>query len=226
VGTVVVLAGIALFLTLGRAEPQTRTDGPGGPDGPSIPQPTPAQPGLLQPSPVAGPGEPTPTPTDTGPPSGETIVLGDGVVSISVPPDWQSELDADVTILVLDDGDGDFMYFRVFAPGVGADAAEEVADFADDTLVGDYGYSRVAREEPPRSFEPDGAILSAASLSYEALWTGGQGAAAVEGVFILLVRDDGAGLAIVIETPGDQYQARQDRHYPVFESAYLSFRDG
>lgn len=223
VGAIVVLAGVGLLLSRSGPETPARGDPRGDP---TLPEPAPAEPGVLQPSPVAGSGDPTPAPTDTAPPAGETIVLGDGVATVSVPPEWQSELNAEATILVLDDGQGDFMFVRVYNPGPGADALEGVVTFADETLTEDHGYSNIGRDPEPRVYGVGGAVVSGGALDYEALWSGGQGAASVQGAFAVLVRGDGAGLALVIETPSGQFNAREDRWSPILDSAYSSFRDG
>lgn len=221
-GLVAVLGGGGVLYAL------TRDSGPDPvPSNPppvtSTPPPVETTPPTTAPPETTVPPETTPpttSPTD-GPPEGETVTLAEAV-TFTVPPEWNIQVVGDGEAIFLSTS-GAFMYAEVYQPGPAADGAVESLEAADLILTEENGYSNVQRGETV-TFQPDAAIVSRGDISYHALWTGTQGSYAVEGVILVMVRQDGTGLVVQIETGDGRFSEDESIWLPVWQSLYSGFR--
>jgi len=194
------------------------------PVGSAPPQPDASTPPDAQPTEPTEPAPPTEPPTEPPAPpvpSGNGVAIGSNGVQVIVPPDWQIDAQGENDI-GLSNGKNSWVYGLT---GV-ADPSVEASSVLQSNLeyfTGGDSYSQLETYDVVPQ-QPSGAIVSLASIDYQALWVDSQSTFPLYGKIFAAVRQDGAVLMIAIEhTPPEDFDGSIPSWSPILQGSMDAF---
>ncbi|WP_341924767.1 hypothetical protein [Nocardioides psychrotolerans] len=198
----------------GILDPEPVGSAPPQPDGSTSPEPTPTEPAPTEPAPT----EPPPAPPA---PSGNGVVIGSNGVQVIVPPDWQIDAQG-ADDIGLSNGQNSWVYGLTGVEDPSVEAGNVLqANLSYFTGGDSYTQLETYDTVPQQAY---GAIVSLASIDYQALWVDSQSTFPLYGKIFAAVRQDGAVLMIAIEhTPPEEFDASIPAWSPILQGSLDTF---
>ncbi len=204
----------------GILNPEPVGSAPPAPSAPTAPQ------GSTAPAEPTEPAEPLPPTEPSEPavptvPTGNGVVIGSNGVQVVVPPDWQIDSQGDNS-LGLSNGQSSWVYALTGVDDPSIEASSVLQQNLGYFTGGDsYSQLEVGDVAPQ---PPSGALVSIASIDYQALWVDSQGSFPLYGKIFAAVRQDGVVLLIAIEhTPPKDFDASIPSWAPILQGSLDAF---
>jgi hypothetical protein len=169
----------------------------------------------------------TPRSVHAGAAATDSVILGDNIVTVPVPPDWEATV-GDDTFTVFMSKPGFSAFLNIYNPDVKPDPTVVVSDVLDAWVRQSEGYSDVR----PTQIRTDPDIESYAFVLYSGTLSTTSGSLSVVGELDAFVREDGEVLAVKREAAGYSFDEALDAFtaeaslQTIVQGAGDSFRNG